>query len=81
MQESRCLRTKVHLAEQAQKEAQHVENNYEEVVRFLEAELADTHNNHTRHVVCKNLLNLSHSVRSPNTNFGPSINFHLLQTF
>ena len=41
MQEARALRSKVHLSEQAQRAAQSMERDYEEVVRLLEAELLE----------------------------------------
>ena len=38
---SRSLRSKVHLAEQAQRAARGMEHDYEEVVRLLEREVAE----------------------------------------
>uniref|UniRef100_A0AAY4AL13 Syntaxin binding protein 4 n=1 Tax=Denticeps clupeoides TaxID=299321 RepID=A0AAY4AL13_9TELE len=40
-EEARALRTRVHLAEAAQKQARGMEMDYEEVIRLLEAEIAD----------------------------------------
>ena len=39
-QENRALKTKVHLAEQAQKAARGMEQDYAEVIRLLEKEVA-----------------------------------------
>lgn len=39
--ESRALKSRVHLAEAAQKEARNMELDYEEVVRLLESEVAE----------------------------------------
>lgn len=39
--ESRALKSRVHLAEAAQKEARNMEMDYEEVMRLLEGEVAD----------------------------------------
>lgn len=39
--ESRALKSRVHLAEAAQKEARSMEMDYEEVMRLLEGEVAD----------------------------------------
>uniref|UniRef100_A0A8C2HPZ3 Syntaxin binding protein 4 n=1 Tax=Cyprinus carpio TaxID=7962 RepID=A0A8C2HPZ3_CYPCA len=41
MEESRSLRTRIHLAEAAQKQARGMEMDYEEVIHLLEAEIAE----------------------------------------
>lgn len=41
MDESRSLRTRIHLAEAAQKQARGMETDYEEVIHLLEAEIAE----------------------------------------
>ncbi|KAL0179276.1 hypothetical protein M9458_024718, partial [Cirrhinus mrigala] len=40
-EESRSLRTRIHLAEAAQKQARGMEMDYEEVIHLLEAEIAE----------------------------------------
>ena len=49
--ESRSLRSKVHLAEQAQRAARNMEQDYEEVVRLLETEITDLKTQQTRSMV------------------------------
>lgn len=41
MEESRSLRTRIHLADAAQKQARGMEMDYEEVIHLLEAEIAE----------------------------------------
>ncbi|XP_072882574.1 syntaxin-binding protein 4 isoform X2 [Hemitrygon akajei] len=41
VEEGRCLRSRVHLAEAAQRQAQGMEMDYEEVIRLLEAEITE----------------------------------------
>lgn len=41
VEETRALRSRLHLAEAAQRQAQGMEMDYEEVIRLLEAEIAE----------------------------------------
>lgn len=41
MEETRALRTRIHLAEAAQRQAHGMEMDYEEVIRLLEAEMSE----------------------------------------
>lgn len=41
MEETRALRSRIHLAEMAQRQASGVEKDYEEVIRLLEAEITE----------------------------------------
>ncbi|XP_026132329.1 syntaxin-binding protein 4 isoform X1 [Carassius auratus] len=47
MEESRSLRTRIHLAEAAQKQARGMEMDYEEVIHLLEAEIAEMKSQNT----------------------------------
>ncbi|XP_073684573.1 syntaxin-binding protein 4 [Garra rufa] len=49
MEESRSLRTRIHLAEAAQKQARGMEMDYEEVIHLLEAEIAEMKSLKTEH--------------------------------
>lgn len=53
LEESRSLKSKVHLADQAQRAARGMEKDYEEVVRLLEAELAEAKEKQSSVLVCR----------------------------
>lgn len=52
MEESRSLRTRIHLAEAAQKQARGMEIDYEEVIHLLEAEIAEMKSQKTEQPSC-----------------------------
>lgn len=54
MEESRALRTRIQLAEAAQKQARGMEMDYEEVIHLLEAEIAELKTQRMEHQASAN---------------------------